>query len=480
MFKAIYKIWTHSLARQLMFGIAFVHAVLMTIFVFDLVEREREFMLNQNLENAKGLAHTLATNGTSWILSSDFIGIEEVINSQKKYPFLKYAMFINMQGKVLGFTDRGQVGRYVSDELSRSLLVSPKETKTLVEHSLFVDVASPVIASGKQIGWARVGISREGIHENLTIITNNGMLYTSAAIGIGLLFAWFMAGSMTKDIRKMVNAATDMRLGKSSLDVDVSRDDELGILADEINSMFTVVTNREREIKRSNEDLKKFAFAASHDLKEPLRMVTSYINIIKSRYSDKLDDDGHEFMDYAVKGADRMRLLIEDLLAYSIISNSETKMESIDSNKIVEDIMHDFESSGVNIHKEDLPIVLYEEVRLKQLFLNLISNAIKYKSDDNPWLLIKAKRFKAGDLEPEVAGMNHGWLFSFEDNGVGFKQEYADKVFQIFQRLHTSDEYSGTGMGLAICNRIVTDSGGKIWAESEPGKGTTFYFTCND
>lgn len=480
MFKFIYKIWTHSLARQLTLGIVLVHTILMTIFVFDLVEREREFMLNQNIETAKGLAHTLATNGTSWILSSDFIGIEEVINSQGKFPFLKYAMFINMQGKVLGFTDREQVGRFVSDELSRSLLVSPKETKVLVDNPFFVDVASPVIASGKQIGWARVGISRSGIHENLTIITNNGMLYIAAAIAIGVLFAWFMAGGMTKDIRKMVGATTNMRMGEGSVKLNVTRDDELGILAKEIDSMFNVVTNREREIKRSNEDLKKFAFAASHDLKEPLRMVTSYINILKQRYSDKLDEDGHDFMAFAVKGADRMRILIDDLLAYSIISNSDTKIEPVDCNKIADDITHDFKSSGVNIIKDDLPVVMYEEVRMRQLFLNLISNAIKYKSDDAPHLIIKVKKFSQGELDQEITGMNHGWLFSFEDNGIGFKQEYADKVFQIFQRLHTSDEYSGTGMGLAICNRIVTDSGGKIWVESELGKGTTFYFTCSD
>ena len=230
-----------------------------------------------------------------------------------------------------------------------------------------------------------------------------------------------------------------------------------------------VLAVQAKELARSNTELQHFAYVASHDLQEPLRMVTSYTQLLAKRYKGQLDTDADEFIAYAVDGGTRMQALINDLLTYSRVGTQGKDFELIDCEAVLDRTLVNLqaavqENEAVLTHYP-LPTVMADDSQLGQVFQNLIGNAIKYHGDEQPEVHIGAER------------RNGVWLFSVRDNGIGIDPEHAERIFLIFQRLHTRAEYSGTGIGLAICKRIVERHGGRIWVESEPGKGSSFYFT---
>jgi PAS domain S-box-containing protein len=230
-----------------------------------------------------------------------------------------------------------------------------------------------------------------------------------------------------------------------------------------------VLKEKTEELARSNRDLEQFAYVASHDLQEPLRMVTNYVQLLAQRYRGKLDSDAHEFIGFAVDGAIRMWKLINDLLAYSRVGMRAKEVEPTDCetvlNQSVNNLKVAIEENGAVVTHDLLPTVMADNLQLGQLFQNLIGNAIKFRGYEAPRIHVSASR--KGNV----------WTFSVRDNGIGIAPEYAERIFIIFQRLHGRNEYDGTGIGLAICKRIVERHGGSIWAESEVGKGATFYFT---
>lgn len=269
--RAIRRFWTASISRQLILGIALVHAVLMTIFVFDLVSRQGNFLVEESRQQAMALADTLAANGTSWVIANDFVGIEEVIESQSSYPGLRYAMFIDRGGQVLGYTDRAQVGQYVSDAVSRRLLEAPPEAQLMIDDRMLIDVAQPIMAGDRHVGWARVGVSREGIAANLHVITGEGLAYTAAAIAIGVLFAWVMGKGLTRDIHRLAGFAHAIGAGERTDRVILDRPDELGQLSQDMNEMLETLVARERELAvahaqiLADEERLRYALEGSND-----------------------------------------------------------------------------------------------------------------------------------------------------------------------------------------------------------------------
>jgi signal transduction histidine kinase len=222
-------------------------------------------------------------------------------------------------------------------------------------------------------------------------------------------------------------------------------------------------------LRRSNAELEQLAYVASHDMQEPLRMIASYLQLVADRYGDALDADGHEFIGYAVDGAKRMQALISDMLAYSRVSTRARPFQPTDSARIVataeRHLQIAIEEGGAEIERGELPVVLGDEVQLLQLFQNLIGNAIKFRGQAPPRVRVTA--------EPA----DDGWCFSVGDNGIGIAPEYFERIFVLFQRLHGRKEYPGTGIGLALCKRIVERHGGRIWVESTAGQGSVFRFT---
>ncbi|WP_252699650.1 PAS domain-containing sensor histidine kinase [Natronosalvus vescus] len=225
----------------------------------------------------------------------------------------------------------------------------------------------------------------------------------------------------------------------------------------------------EQMLEESNERLEQFAYAASHDLQEPLRMVTSYLHLLERRYVDELDEDGEEFIEFAVDGADRMRHMIEGLLEYSRVESRGNPFESVDLNTVFRDALTDLQvkstETDAEITADDFPTVRGDPNQLRQVFQNLLDNALEYSGDEPPRVHVSV----------EQRGFQ--WVISVRDEGFGIDPDEAGQIFDVFQRLHSRDEHEGTGIGLALCERIVERHGGTIWVESEPGEGSTFSFT---
>ncbi|RQG90713.1 sensor histidine kinase [Natrarchaeobius chitinivorans] len=224
----------------------------------------------------------------------------------------------------------------------------------------------------------------------------------------------------------------------------------------------------QRRLEESNERLQQFAYVASHDLQEPLRMVTSYLQLLERRYRDELDEDAEAFIEFAVDGAERMEAMIEGLLTYSRVETQGTSFGSVDLDAVLDDVLTDLavriDETGADITAESLPTVDGDASQLRQLFQNLLENALQYSGEQEPRISISATR--DGDE----------WIISVSDGGIGIDRDDGDRIFEIFQRLHTHEEHDGTGIGLALCRRVVERHGGDIWVESEQNGGSTFSF----
>lgn len=296
----------------------------------------------------------------------------------------------------------------------------------------------------------------------------------------------FSRGSLAAEANLHSALGFPIRLGSEILGVmeffgpDIEQPDQtLLAMLSAIGSQIGLFIDRKRaeeqlrrassELSRSNADLQQFAYAASHDLSEPLRMVISYLQLLKEQAGGKLNGEEKEFIAFAVDGAQRMRALITDLLAYARVGHSNRPLERTDLEDVAEAAIANLKvaigESGAVIEHDPLPTVQADPVQLGQLFQNLISNAIKFHGEAKPRIHIGADK------------KNGEWMFHVRDNGIGIDPKNFDRIFTLFQRLHTRQEYPGTGMGLSICKKIVERHGGRIWVESTPGQGTTFFFT---
>jgi signal transduction histidine kinase len=309
--------------------------------------------------------------------------------------------------------------------------------------------------------------------------------------GLALLVASFLAFGLARTITRPILALQGgaMRFGRGELDLRLpeTSGDELGLLAHELNSMAAALAEKETllrdhatqleqevqrrtaELARSNNDLQQFAYIASHDLQEPLRMVSSYTQLLAKRYRGQLDADADEFIGYAVDGTLRMQTLISDILSYSRVETRAKPFELIDCAAVLDRTLKHLgaviDESGAVVTHDRLPTLPADAVQLAQLFQNLIGNAIKFRGPEPPRVHIAAER------------CGEEWRFSVCDNGIGIDPQYAERIFVMFQRLHTRAEYPGTGIGLAICKRIIERHGGRIWMESQAGQGARFCFT---
>jgi len=268
-------------------------------------------------------------------------------------------------------------------------------------------------------------------------------------------------------------------LGRAHTELDARVKERTAELAESNRLLRREISERRRadeaaarhaaELERSNAELEQFAHVASHDLKEPLRMVASYLELLQRRYKGRLDDDADDFIHFAVDGALRMRNLMDGLLALSQVGTHGRPFGPTDCEAVVDKAVNDLAvaiaESGAVITRDPLPTVLGDAGQLEQLFQNLVSHAIKFRGEEKPRVHITARRKKTE------------WLFSVRDNGIGIDSKYSERIFVVFQRLHAREERSGTGIGLAISKKIVERHGGRIWIESRPGEGATFYFT---
>ena len=324
-------------------------------------------------------------------------------------------------------------------------------------------------------------------------------------IGIALLSAqvgWLIARSITRPVQRLIEDTREIGRGNLEHRVTATGKDEIGQLSQAFSQMATglretlvsrdilagEVSERRKaqqslleseeklkqmvaELERSNAELQRFAYVASHDLQEPLRMVSSYTQLLEKRYKDRLDNDAHDFINFAVDGARRMQNLIDDLLAFSRVGThgkpfTPTSMEVV-FQAAVDNLQVAIKKARARVSHDALPTLSADEGQLVQLLQNLIGNAIKFHGKEPPVVHVSATR------------EGNEWIFAVKDNGIGIESQYFDRIFQVFQRLYR-EEYPGTGAGLAIAKRIVERHNGRIWLESEPGRGSIFYFSIPD
>jgi two-component system, sensor histidine kinase and response regulator len=279
--------------------------------------------------------------------------------------------------------------------------------------------------------------------------------------------AGFAAGAVDY-VTKPLNAAEVMARVRTHLALSELRR-RLGEQNAQLQQEVAARERMQAALQRSNVELEQLAYVASHDMQEPLRMIASYLQLVAQRYDDKLDADGREFIAYAVDGAKRMQALINDLLAYSRVGTKARPFERVDCAAVaataIAHLRVAIEESGARVTYDALPPVQGDATQLLQLVQNLLGNALKFHGDAPPRVHIGCE------------AMDGQWCFSVSDNGIGIAPEYFDRIFGLFQRLHGRREYPGTGIGLALCKKIVERHGGRIWVESAEGRGSAFKFT---
>ncbi len=329
---------------------------------------------------------------------------------------------------------------------------------------------------------------------NQTLVQNLIFLGIVSALALGA--AWIASDAFVlRHVRGLVVAANKMRGGDLSARSGVehgpgeisqlarSFDEMAGTLEQRVRELQEAeaelkalnedleqrVIERTLELKRSNEDLEQFAYVASHDLQEPLRMINNYLQLLRQRYKEQLDTNAHDFIGFALDGSKRMHQLIHDLLAYSRVGTHGKELVPTDCEQVFADALANLtvaiEESKAAITHDPLPTVTGDEVQLTQLFQNLIGNAVKFRAEPAPKVHVGMAR-KNGD-----------WEFTVSDNGIGIAEQDFQRIFIVFQRVHSREKYAGTGIGLSVCKKIVERHGGRIWVQSKLGKGTTFHFT---
>lgn len=324
-------------------------------------------------------------------------------------------------------------------------------------------IAESADAVAQPLTWSSADIMDSGIKVGQIQIGRSMLPVVWRTAGAGL-FAVLLGGVSFLVLRVLPLRALSRALAENATLIDGLQQREA-----ELARANQGLQQREAELSRSNEELQQFAYVASHDLQEPLRMIASYLALLSKRYRGKLDQDADEFIGFAVDGAKRMQGLIQDLLSYSRVGSRSKELVPVNCEVVLQDTLKTLaisaQESAATITHDALPTVLGDETQLGQLFQNLIGNGLKYRNSKPPVIHIGVER----------DGVS--WRFSVRDNGIGIDAKDADRVFVIFQRLHTREAYSGSGIGLSICKKIVARHGGKIWLASELGKGATFYFT---
>ncbi|KTD27961.1 CHASE3 domain-containing protein [Legionella maceachernii] len=359
------------------------------------------------------------------------------MNSSKNYGFL----ILNPEGYIVnwnlgaehitGYTEKEAIGKHFSilfpeDKVKENY--PAKELQLALERDFF-EVDDWFIRKNGQSFWGNTIIRPMYSHQSL--------------IGFG----------------KIIRDMTDNKKTNDELKMNIQEKIKIN---EQLNTTLD-------ELQRSNTDLEQFAYIASHDLQEPLRVISNYTKLLEKRYKNRLDDDADDFINYIVDGAKRMQQLITDLLAYSRVTTKAKPCERVDPNLLLDDILAGLKEliheKDVTIKYDKLPMVWADPSQLRQVFQNLIANGIKFCTQ-KPVITITGKK------------ENDCITFCVEDNGIGIAPEYQERVFEIFKRLHTRDQYPGTGIGLAVCKKIITQHGGDIWIESALGEGSKFFFTC--
>ncbi len=420
------------------------------------------------LKNLSTLGGIIAANSTASLAFQNEGDAREILSALRAEPHVVAAALYDKDGKLFA--------RYPADLPVAAFPAAPDRDGYRFEHSDLVGFAPVAQASNPRLGTLYLQSDLTAVYGTLRLAGAIAALVMAVSLLVAYLLSATLQGTISRPILALAETAKSVS-DRSDYSVRAPKlgGDELGLLTDAFNQMLSRIEDQDRarghlitELEHSNKELEQFAYVASHDLQEPLRMVSSYTELLERRYGDKLDDKAREFIGYAVDGAVRMQRLINDLLEFSRVSTRGKALQHVDVTRVLGTVRANLsvaiQDAGALVTNDDLPTVMADETQLVQLLQNLIGNAIKFRGRDRPHVHVGAQ---ATATE---------WVFAVRDNGIGIAPEYFERIFVIFQRLHARDEYPGTGIGLAVCRRILDRHGGRIWVESEPGHGSTFYF----
>jgi len=475
-----------SIRTRLVIGIALVHAVLMTLFITDLVHRQRQFMRTESGDRAQGLAQMVAVNSVSWVLAHDVHGLAEVMGSVKSDPMVLWAMVIDRDGKVLGHTDGSRIEHWLVDGISRELLAGPAEAHQIFAGAAMLEAAAPIRVEGRVIGWARVALNLSGQAVEMRGAVIEGLLYTAGAILVGTLFALWIAKRLTADLVHLGKQAERLRAGERHLHPLLRPPAEIANLESTFGAMADTILARQDELVRStdklrssNAELERFNEVLAHHLQEPVRLQSAYTQRLQKLLPAPLPDEAQEALSYVLKGALRLRQLLHDAQRYLTFNQLPPAARPCSAEQAADAAIAgldaEIRAAGARVERGELPEVMLDHNLLAEVFSILLSNAITYAGDIPPVIRIDGHLEKAG-LETE--GLEtEGALLSVSDNGVGIPEKFRERVFVMFERLDPARGAEGTGLGLALAKKIVEAAQGRIWIEALAEGGTRICFT---
>ena len=449
------------------------------LFVFNDIKTFNKSMV----ENKNSIAEIVGVNAIAPLLFNDKEAATQILANLKSNPSILNAAIFDKDGL-----------KFAQYDLNRVPYLFPPPNDEEFEEADFIDqkftVGYRIVQNGEFLGTVMLRSKVIAFNEILINYVKVAGSVLLGALLVAFIFSAFFQQQITQRIQFLVNKTKEITsTGNYSNRVFLGGTDEIGTLSKEFNNMLDQIQKMQNSLKeanadleervkertakleRSNQELEQFAYVASHDLQEPLRTISNFVELLEKKYPKNGDDDSYRYFQFILKATSRMQNLIKDLLEISRVGRN-VQFTQVDCNKVILDLMAEMEISikenNAAIHFSDLPVLIASEIELKRVFQNLISNALKFKNKETaPSITIRAQ-----ENENE-------FIFMIEDNGIGIKAEHTNKIFNIFQRLHSHTEYPGTGIGLATCKKIVHLHNGRLWVESTFGVGTTFYFTIS-
>jgi signal transduction histidine kinase len=463
-----------------------------------LAKTQRRFTITDSLNQLQLITQELIGHETDYILTQDvreysswdaafqrLIGVVDTVDGHLSRAEMRSILedfvlaqfeykksFMKIHGLIIRASREGSV---VDTRLIRDLYQTSLK-RTRVAARVMIDSAGEMVSLNQQIVEQNSRDAIAAVERIEIIIASLAVLGILATIAL----RFFAVRTISQPLEMLTAVSQKMARGDFELELNIQSEDEIGELARTFQAMASdlrslydsleqKVKERTAELARSNADLEQFAYVASHDLQEPLRTISGFAALLARRYQGKLDAKADEFIRHLMEGAQRMQDLVQALLAYSRLGAKDIPFREVDCGALIKEVLGSLNASikeiGASITADPLPIVMGERLQLSQLFQNLIGNAIKFRGSQPVRIHLSAQRDDGA------------WKFSLEDNGIGMEPRHTDRIFMIFQRLHSREEYAGTGLGLAICKKVVERHGGKIWVDSQLGRGSTFHWT---
>lgn len=472
-----------SLRRQLIIGISLVHAVLMMIFVYDLLSRQKSFLRDESVRLVSGLAQALAANSSSWLLSRDYSGLQEVVMGQTKYPNLVMAMVFANDGKVLAHTDISRIGLYV--ERPQFSQTAPKSVTgiEIIEGERLISAIGNIESQGEVIGIVWVTLNMQGIYDSLKNIAMDGILYILFSILVGGGLAIIVVVAFTKDLNQLMRVANAIKRGERNQRVHIRSQDELGQLGDAFDAMLDALEQKEASLvhakmqaNSANKAKGEFLANMSHEIRTPINAIIGIADVLAET---PLTDEQKKYVQIFQRAGENLISLVNDILDFSKIEAGELKIVKtwFSMGELFDDVRRLSEGSakqqGLLLNFElqtNFPEFLKgDSNRIRQVLLNLVSNAIKFTPRGHVRV-----RGRLESHDERLLKVN----ISVEDTGIGIAEEALPYLFERFRQLDSSPsrKVGGSGLGLAISKRFVELMGGKIQCQSQLGTGTTLSF----